>query len=98
MANLASKNCKTIESLKFQGNLENINSTFAKDKLQTLQSQVKDEYGYTFDFQKRGANKYYRSQSSSIRYKISMISCGVVALTALVLMLVGFATVISWVF
>ena len=87
-----------LQSLKFQGNLENINSVFAKNRLQTLQTQVMDEYGYTIDFQKQGAEKYYRSQSSRIKDTLWIVGCGIVILTAVVLMLVGFTTAVSWFF
>ncbi len=92
------KSFQILQSLKFQGNPEIIDNAFAKNKLQTLQSQVRDEYGYIFEFQRQGAEKYHRPQRSKIiEGTISIIGCGVV-LIVFALMLVGFATVVSWLF
>jgi hypothetical protein len=85
-------------SLKFQGDPNSINSEFAKDRLLRLQSQVKDEHNYFISFQKKGAERYQWVQKSKFRNRVLAVSCGVVVLTALALMVVGFATVLNWIF
>ncbi|MCP4540029.1 MAG: DNA helicase [Chloroflexi bacterium] len=85
-------------SLKFRGDPNSINSEFAKERLLRLQSQVKDKHNYFIGFQKKGAERYQWVQRSKSRAWVSAVGCGVVALMALALMLVGFATVLDWVF
>ena len=67
-----------LRSLKFQGDPQNIDSLFAKSKLQTLQSQVRDEYGVAVDFQRRDDEKEPWAQKNKFNEKMLIIGCGLV--------------------
>jgi len=87
---------QTLLALKFQGDLESIDSEFAKDRLLTLQTQVKNEYGYFVDFQKHGAEKYKWTPRSKTRGRVSTIGCVAAVVLGIALMLIGLSTVIDW--
>jgi hypothetical protein len=84
--------------LKFRGDLESIDSVFARQTLRTLQSQVKEKYGYYITFGKRGAEKYQWTPARKPRDVVVGVACVVAVLVGLGLMLVGLVTVINWLF
>ncbi|HBY07577.1 MAG TPA: DNA helicase [Chloroflexi bacterium] len=89
---------KILQALKFQGRLESLTEVYAQTKLQTLQAQVKTEYGFVLDFQKQSVKKAYRTQSRNKQSKIWQIGCLAGLIIALVLMVIGLLTTVSWLF
>jgi len=83
-------------SLKFKGNIEAITSTFAKEKLQSLQQTCKDKYGIYLEYGSKGAARWKRA----VREKVSNVIVSIVIITILGLFVflagTGIVTVISW--
>ena len=61
--------------------------------------QVKDQFGYEIDFQKRGAERYHWTPpKTSWRERIVAVGCIVILLAAVGLVGIGLDAVLNWIF
>ena len=88
---------ETLLALKFRGDADGLSDPYARQKLQTLMRDVEAEYGMRIHAGKRGKTKYERTRLPGRWVGVLLaVGCAAVALVALSLVLIGLATVVSW--
>ena len=86
-------------ALKFRGDIECIRNTYAGRTLLTLSKQVKDQFGYEIDFQKRGAERYHWTPpKTSWPERVVAVGCMVILLAVVGLVGIGLDAVLKWIF
>lgn len=87
-----------LRALKFKGELDSVESEFARKRLESLRSRVLDEHGLEVDFNRQGADKYRRTRKSKVANGLSTIGCVILILAAVALMVIGAITIYGRVF
>jgi hypothetical protein len=89
-------------ALKFKGDLDKIENTFAGKTLLDLHQKAKEKYGWYKDFRKRGSSKYYQPKYDREKHKVrdAIIKWGFVGLLGMLIFFVciGGITVAGWIF
>jgi hypothetical protein len=86
-----------LQALKFKGEVEAIESEFARARLLALADRARREFGYEFRTgdSRRARDSHEREGWSE---SLAMAGCVAVAFVAGVLLLVGFVTSVRWIF
>jgi hypothetical protein len=88
-----------VSCLKFRGSLGVIQGTYAEKTLLALQDKVRATRWRDFDLEKRGLEKYKKvDPNAGKRQKWLAYGCAVIISVCLGLMMLGFYTLLMWLF
>jgi hypothetical protein len=92
------RSLEILLALKFKGDIESIDDTYAGQSLLKLQRQVREEYGTHIDFQKRGAARYRLTSRERFRAKAVSLGCVLAVLAVGGLAGIGLYSILTWTF
>ncbi len=85
-------------ALKFRGDLQSVQDSYARTTLLALRERVKQKHGYEIDLRKRGLAKYrlsaFNQAQSGRRGKILLGGCVILALGGIFLMVAGIISIL----
>lgn len=87
-----------LNSLKFRGNLENLEDAYAREKLEKMRQLVQERYGVTVNFDRMKRSRFTPSKQSERTEKIVQWGCILLTICLACITVFGIVIFVVWLF